>query len=291
MFTGIIEGLGTLTAIRLLDQSARLALESDIDLSETAIGDSIAVNGACLTAVTISGNRFEVDVSPETLRNTTLGNAKVGDRVNLERALRLSDRLDGHLVSGHIDGVGTLSQRKPAGNAILITITVPRDLTRYMIHKGSVAVDGVSLTLDGDPGRGRTRDRLALDVLHGEEVALPTSADVEDLRYVRVMQVGRQARLTGAAENDILQIGGGARIDLDGPPVAALVLHFLEDRDAHGVGCQLWAADQDVHQATAAEVFEMSLDEVTADQRRSAKAINFGIVYGMSGFRLSRACS
>jgi riboflavin synthase len=148
MFTGIIEGLGTLSAFRLLGQGARLAIESGISLAESGIGDSIAVNGACLTAVAISGNRFEVDVSPETLRHTTLGSAKVGDRVNLERALRLSDRLDGHLVSGHIDGVGSLRQRKPIGNAILITISVPRPLTRYMIHKGSVAVDGVSLTIN-----------------------------------------------------------------------------------------------------------------------------------------------
>ena len=125
-----------------------MTLESGMDLSETAIGDSIAVNGACLTAVAISGNRFEVDVSPETLELSTLGSVKVGDRVNLERALRLSDRLDGHLVSGHIDGTGTLRQRKPVGNAILITVSVPRQLMRYMIHKGSVAVDGVSLTIN-----------------------------------------------------------------------------------------------------------------------------------------------
>jgi riboflavin synthase len=148
MFTGIIEGLGTLTAIRPSGQGARLALESGISLADTTVGDSIAVNGACLTAVTISGNRFEADVSPETLRLTTLGSAKIGDRVNLERALRLSDRLDGHLVSGHIDGIGGIRQRKPLGNAVLITISAPRPLIRYMIHKGSVAVDGVSLTIN-----------------------------------------------------------------------------------------------------------------------------------------------
>jgi riboflavin synthase len=148
MFTGIIEGLGTLAAIRSTGQGARLAIESGVLLEGAGIGDSIAVNGACLTAVTISGNRFEVDVSPETLGNTTLGSAKVGDRVNLERALRLSDRLDGHLVSGHIDGIGVLRQRRTLGNAVLIAISVPKALTRYMIHKGSVAVDGVSLTIN-----------------------------------------------------------------------------------------------------------------------------------------------
>jgi riboflavin synthase len=148
MFTGIIEGLGTLTAIQPSGQGARLSVASEISLETTGIGDSIAVNGACLTAVTISGNRFEVDVSPETLKQTTLGSARVGDRVNIERALRLGDRLDGHLVSGHIDGTGLLRQRKPLGNAIIITISVPRELTRYMIRKGSVAVDGVSLTIN-----------------------------------------------------------------------------------------------------------------------------------------------
>ena len=148
MFTGIIEGLGTLTAVQPSGQGARLSVVSEVALEATGIGDSIAVNGACLTAVTISGNRFEVDVSPETLQHTTLGSARVGDRVNLERALRLSDRLDGHLVSGHIDGMGVIRQRRPLANAIIITISVPKELTRHMIHKGSVAVDGVSLTIN-----------------------------------------------------------------------------------------------------------------------------------------------
>jgi riboflavin synthase len=148
MFTGIIEGLGTLNAIQPSGQGARLSVISEVSLETTGIGDSIAVNGACLTAVTISGNRFDVDVSPETLQHTTLGSARVGDRVNIERALRLGDRLDGHLVSGHIDGTGVIRQKKPLGNAIVITISVPKALARYMIHKGSVAVDGVSLTIN-----------------------------------------------------------------------------------------------------------------------------------------------
>jgi riboflavin synthase len=148
MFTGIIEGLGTLTAVQPSGQGARLSVASGVSLEATGIGDSIAVNGACLTAVTISENCFEVDVSPETFRHTTLGSARVGDRVNLERALRLGDRLDGHLVSGHIDGTGVIRQRRPLANAIIVTVSVPKELTRYMIHKGSVAVDGVSLTIN-----------------------------------------------------------------------------------------------------------------------------------------------
>lgn len=148
MFTGIIEGLGTLARVQSVGQGKRLAIEAGFSLESTKIGDSIAVNGACLTAVTLAKNRFEVDVAPETLQRTILGQAKIGDRVNLERALRLSDRLDGHLVSGHVDGVGSISNRNALANAILITVAVPPPLTRYMIEKGSVAVDGVSLTLN-----------------------------------------------------------------------------------------------------------------------------------------------
>lgn len=148
MFTGIIEGLGTITEMRSSGQGKHLTIESDFTLDGTKIGDSIAVSGACLTAVELSGRRFKVDVSPETVEKTTFANAKIGDRVNLERALRLSDRIDGHLVSGHIDGTGTLRHRNIESNAIIITIGVAESLSRYMIPKGSVAVDGISLTIN-----------------------------------------------------------------------------------------------------------------------------------------------
>jgi riboflavin synthase len=148
MFTGIIEGLGTITELRQSGQGKRLALEADFLLSHTKIGDSISVSGACLTVVAIEGKCIKVDVSPETLASTTFGRSKIGDRVNLERALRLSDRIDGHLVSGHIDGMGTIKHKKNTGNAIIITIGVPESLSRYMIKKGSVAVDGISLTIN-----------------------------------------------------------------------------------------------------------------------------------------------
>jgi riboflavin synthase len=154
MFTGIIEGLGTIAGIRSSGSGKRLTLEPDFDLTGTNAGDSIAVSGACLTAVQLAGRRFEVDVSPETLARTTLGVARVGERVNLERALRLSDRIDGHLVSGHIDGTGAIDGREAAGNAVIIVVAVPEALMRYMIVKGSVAVDGVSLTISTlEPGR------------------------------------------------------------------------------------------------------------------------------------------
>jgi riboflavin synthase len=148
MFTGIIEGLGTISAIHASGKGRHLTVTADFDLLQSRIGDSIAVNGACLTAVEIGGRRFVADVSPETLDRTTFGKARIGERVNLERALRLSDRLDGHLVSGHIDGVGTIDQKKNAGNAVIVVINVPESLSRYMIQKGSVAVDGISLTIN-----------------------------------------------------------------------------------------------------------------------------------------------
>jgi riboflavin synthase len=148
MFTGIIEGLGTVTRVQPMGQGSRMAIETDFELDGTRIGDSIAVNGACLTAVTLDGRQFSVDVSPETLSRTVLGANRIGDRVNLERALQLSGRLDGHLVSGHVDGIGTIRQRSPQGNAIVITVDVPEPLVRYMIPKGSVAVDGISLTIN-----------------------------------------------------------------------------------------------------------------------------------------------
>lgn len=149
MFTGIIESLGNIKMIRSSGRGGkRFAIEADINLDGTGIGESIAVNGACLTVVEIAGKRFEVDVSPETLEKTTLGNARAGERVNIERAMRLSDRLDGHLVSGHIDGVGTITGKKIAGNAVVITFGIPVSISRYVIKKGSIAVDGVSLTVN-----------------------------------------------------------------------------------------------------------------------------------------------
>ncbi len=148
MFTGIIEALGKIKGIQKSGRSIRMSIDAGFSLDETKLGDSIAVSGVCLTAVEINGRIFKIDMSPETYAVTNFSRAKVGDRVNLERALRLCDRLDGHLVSGHIDGTGTIISIKTLDNAIIITIGATEALARYMIKKGSVAVDGISLTIN-----------------------------------------------------------------------------------------------------------------------------------------------
>jgi riboflavin synthase len=148
MFTGIIEGIGTISEIVRIGQSCRLSVDAAFELSHTKVGDSIAVNGACLTVVKISQKRFSVDVSVETLEITTFHDAKIGDRVNLERALRLSDRIDGHLVSGHIDGTATIKSKKNIGNAVVVSFELSPLIAYHMIQKGSVAVDGISLTIN-----------------------------------------------------------------------------------------------------------------------------------------------
>ncbi len=148
MFTGIIQGLGTIQDIKSKGQGLIMGIAPDFTLDEPEEGESIAVNGVCLTATTITRNYFSVDVSPESLSRTTLGTLSPGSRVNLERALRLSDRLGGHLVSGHIDGVGEIVERKSLSQFTLFSIAIPENLDRYLIEKGSVAVDGISLTVN-----------------------------------------------------------------------------------------------------------------------------------------------
>jgi riboflavin synthase len=154
VFTGIIEGLGTVKGISHTSGGVRMDIQSDFPLDNIRVGDSISISGACLTVVQFENNTFRVDVAPETLSKTTLGQIKVGSRVNLERALRLGDRLDGHLVTGHVDGIGKVEAKRPAGNALLFAFGVSADLSRYIVKKGSVAVDGISLTVNACHRRG-----------------------------------------------------------------------------------------------------------------------------------------
>ena len=147
MFTGIIEEMGIVKTLRREAGAARLSVSAAAVLDGTALGDSICVNGVCLTVVEIGKNEFSADVAVETLRVTNLGELKAGARVNLERALQLSARIGGHLVSGHVDAVGRLREKRDEGNGWRIFFDAPETVLRYVIKKGSIAIDGISLTV------------------------------------------------------------------------------------------------------------------------------------------------
>jgi riboflavin synthase len=149
MFTGIIQDTGTVAAVAARGGDVRLTIRvGRFDLSKTAIGDSICVQGCCVTAVVVAGDLFEADLSRETLSLTTLGQLAVGAPVNLEPALRAGDALGGHLVSGHVDGVATVVSQTTDARSTRLVIDAPADLARFIARKGSVAVDGVSLTVN-----------------------------------------------------------------------------------------------------------------------------------------------
>jgi riboflavin synthase len=157
MFTGIVEELGEVVALERLNSSARLTIKGNV-AADAAPGDSIAVNGVCLTVTEVKDATFTADVMGETLKRSGIGGFSPGSAVNLERALRLSDRLGGHLVQGHVDGTGRIVSRRPGEQWELVRISLPNGLARYVTEKGSVAVDGVSLTVSalgetatGDP--------------------------------------------------------------------------------------------------------------------------------------------
>ncbi len=147
MFTGIVEERGAVAAIEERSDGRRFWLSAQRVLEDAEIGSSIAVNGVCLTAVALEPGRFAVEAVPETLRRTTLGALVTGDPVNLERPLRLEDRLGGHLVQGHVDGVGVVSAVRAEGDGRRVGLAVPESLRPYVAEKGSLSVDGVSLTV------------------------------------------------------------------------------------------------------------------------------------------------
>jgi riboflavin synthase len=153
MFTGIIQAIGTIAAIEPKGQDTRLRVHTGkLPLDDVAIGDSIAVNGVCLTAVELPGDGFWADVSGETLSRTTFANLQQGSRVNLEKALTPTTHLGGHLVSGHVDGIGEVIDRSDAGRSVKFRIKAPAELARYIAEKGSICVDGISLTVNAVDG-------------------------------------------------------------------------------------------------------------------------------------------
>lgn len=147
MFTGLVEELGCVQAMVRGSKSVRLTISAEKVVSGVKLGDSIAVNGTCLTVVTFSTTSFTADVMPETVDRTALAGLQNGDRVNLERTLAVGDRLGGHIVTGHIDGMGTIKEKRRYDNAIIITIEAPDTVMKYIVKKGSIAIDGISLTV------------------------------------------------------------------------------------------------------------------------------------------------
>jgi riboflavin synthase len=149
MFTGLIQGKGTLLRTERHGPDAGMVVQAHYAMEGLTLGESIAVDGACLTVVSFQGNIFTVDVSAETLSRTTLGRKPPGSHLNLEQALRLGDRLGGHLVTGHVDGLGTLRDRSQEGRSWRLVLEAPPELHRYIIEKGSIAINGISLTVNG----------------------------------------------------------------------------------------------------------------------------------------------
>jgi len=147
VFTGIVEELGTIVARDDLTDSARITVDGPLVTSDAGHGDSIAVNGVCLTVVEFGDGRFTVDVMAETLNRSSLGALEAGSRVNLERAMAAGGRFGGHIVQGHVDGVGEVAAVSPSENWTVVRIALPAELSRYVVEKGSITVDGVSLTV------------------------------------------------------------------------------------------------------------------------------------------------
>ncbi|MEO8465443.1 MAG: riboflavin synthase [Gammaproteobacteria bacterium] len=205
MFSGLVKGVGRVASRNDLGKDQRFTIEvGSAALPPLVVGASIAVNGVCLTVVTAAGDRFTADVSGETLAVTTLGRLTASSRVNLESPLRAGDPLDGHIVSGHVDGVGEVAAVESAGRSLTVTIDVPEALARYVATKGSVAVDGVSLTVNSVRGA-----RFAVNVIpHTQEKTV-----IGD--YKAGTAVNIEVDLLARYLERLLEARGGESIDLD----------------------------------------------------------------------------
>ena len=173
MFTGLVEELGKIASIEHGANGARIVIVAGIVTSDIANGDSVAVNGVCLTALEVATSSFAADVSPETLNKTTLGTLNAGSRVNLERALLPTTRLGGHIMQGHVDGRGTFLSAESQGDFWTVKIGFPTDLARYLVHKGSIAVEGISLTI------------AALAETHFDLAIIPKTWEMTNLSFLK----------------------------------------------------------------------------------------------------------
>jgi len=197
MFTGLVECMAEVRSFQQAGAVRSLALSVPVDLSDSRIGDSFCVSGACLTAVDLSAHSLAVEVSQETLQRTTLGMLGVGRRVNIERSLRLSDRLGGHLVMGHVDGIGVVAARVGEGHDFCFRIRAESRVSRYLVEKGSICVDGVSLTLGVCQG-----DLFSLDLI-------PHTLHQTTLQFLRVGdRVNLEADLIGKYVEKFLNLQG-----------------------------------------------------------------------------------
>lgn len=212
MFTGIIEAVGQVAELRQRGGDVRLHVRTGkLDLGDVAQGDSIAVNGVCLTAVELPGDGFVADVSRETLSLTSLGQLEPGSRVNLEKALTLATRLGGHLVSGHVDGLGCVIERHDDARSVRFTIEAPPDLARYIAHKGSITVDGVSLTVNAVNGRrfelNIVPHTLQETIMGGYAAGRRVNLEVDLVaRYLERLLLGEKAAEPGAAPVDLAML-------------------------------------------------------------------------------------
>jgi len=198
MFTGIVEELGTVTALTHGTESARLTVHGPLVTSDATHGASIAVNGVCLTVVEHGEGSFTVDVMAETLRRSSLGVLRPGDRVNLERAMAASSRFGGHVVQGHVDGTGTITAREPGERWEVVRFSLPGDLSPYLVEKGSITVDGVSLTVvdvgDDHFSVSLIPTTLELTTLGTKGVGDPVNLEVDVLaKYVERLLAARLA--------------------------------------------------------------------------------------------------
>ncbi len=199
MFTGIITAVGTVAALEPKGEDARLRIQTGkLPLEDVVVGDSVAVSGVCLTAVELPGDGFWADVSGETLARTTLGDLRPAAAVNLEKALTPTTRLGGHLVSGHVDGVGTVLERRDDGRSVRFRIQAPDGLARYIAEKGSICVDGISLTVNGVDGAAFDLNivphTLLETTMSGYQVGRKVNLEVDIIaRYLERLLLGERA--------------------------------------------------------------------------------------------------
>lgn len=211
MFTGIIEEVGTVRGVRPGSATAGLDIAATVVTGETRIGDSIAVNGVCLTVTAVTPSGFTAGVMPETLRRSNLGACSHGSRVNLERSVVYGGRVGGHQVQGHVDGTGRVVARRGEGQALVVGISAPPSVLRYVVEKGYIAVDGASLTVVSVDGGGLTVSLVSHTQEHSTLAGLPVGATVNLEGDVIAKYVERllQPRETGITPEWLAQVGFG----------------------------------------------------------------------------------